>query len=299
MNKIIKTKTTEKVEYFYSKNPFPSYQVNENKLDILIKGDRNILSKQFKIFAGSNKKILEAGCGTAQLSCYLAISSGNILYSLDATKKSLEVAQKFFDKEKIKNIKCIEGDLLNENILPYNFFDIIWCSGVLHHTENPYLGFQNLTKFLKKDGYLVIGLYNRYTRLRTNIRRYIYSKIKGKKNKHRFLFLFDPILRKMKKNLFKNRYKIFAWIMDQYDHIVESQHTIDEVFEWFNNNGIEATSYFPNNFYYTETDFEKFFNKRKLEETSFIERILLQIYHIFGSIGSEGGIFLVIGRKKN
>ena len=87
--------------------------------------------------------------------------------------------------------------------------------------------------------------------------------------------------------------------MDQYDHIVESQHTIDEVFEWFRNNGIEATSYFPNNFNYSETDFEKFFNDRKLNETSFIERILVQIYHIFGSIGSEGGIFFVIGRKKN
>ena len=298
MNKNIKTKTTAKVEKFYSKNPFPSYQVNENKFDILIKGDKNILSKKFKIFAGSNKKILEAGCGTAQLSCYLAIGSSNILYSLDATKKSLEVAKKFFDKEKIKNIKTIEGDLLNENILPYNYFDIIWCSGVLHHTNNPYLGFQNLTKFLKKDGYLIIGLYNRYTRFRTIIRRYIYSKIKGKKNKYRFLFIFDPILRKMKKNLFKNRHKIFAWIMDQYDHIVESQHSIDEVLVWFKNNGIETTSYFPNNFDYSDSDIEKFFNSSRLKETSFIERVLVQIYHIFGSLGSEGGIFFVIGRKK-
>ena len=75
--------------------------------------------------------------------------------------------------------------------------------------------------------------------------------------------------------------------MDQYDHIVDSQHTIDEVFEWFNNNGIQATSYFPNNFNYSETDFEKFFNDRKLNETSFIERILVQDNETFDYMQSR------------
>ncbi len=220
------------------------------------------------------------------------------MYSLDATKKSLEVAQKFFDKENIKNIKIIEGDVLNKNILPQNYFDIIWCSGVLHHTEDPYLGFQNLTNFLKKDGYIIIGLYNKYTRIRTNLRRFIYSKIKNKKIKRHFLFTFDPILRSMKKKLFKNRHKIAAWIMDQYHHPVESQHSIDEVFKWFKKNQVEILNYYPNNFYHSNDDFEKLFNSDKLEKSSIIERIFLQLFSIFGPLGSEGGIFFVTGRKK-
>ena len=58
--------------------------------------------------------------------------------------------------------------------------------------------------FLKKDGVIIIGLYNKYYRIRTNIRRFLYSKIRNKKIKNLFIFSFDPILRQLKKNLYKN-----------------------------------------------------------------------------------------------
>ena len=50
----------------------------------------------------------------------------------------------------------------------------------LHHTKDPYGAFKILVKSLKPNGYILIGLYNKYGRLRTLIRRYIF-KFFGKK----------------------------------------------------------------------------------------------------------------------
>ena len=43
-------------------------------------------------------------------------------------------------------------------------FDIIICSGVLHHMKDPELGLNALISCLKEDGYLNIGLYSRTAR---------------------------------------------------------------------------------------------------------------------------------------
>ena len=40
-------------------------------------------------------------------------------------------------------------------------FDVVICSGVLHHTSDPLTGFQSISKLVKKGGYIIIGLYNK------------------------------------------------------------------------------------------------------------------------------------------
>ena len=90
-----------------------------------------------------------------------------------------------------------------------------------------------LIKSLKKEGYVLVGLYNRLGRLRTIIRRYIF-KIFGRK----ILEKIDPTLR----NLKLDENEKIAWIRDQYIHPIESLHTIDEVLTWFKKNDIENTS---------------------------------------------------------
>ena len=60
----------------------------------------------------------------------------------------------------------INSDLKND-IFFDNYFDFIFCNGVLHHTKDPYNNFVRLISLLKKDQIFVIGLYNRYGRIRT------------------------------------------------------------------------------------------------------------------------------------
>ena len=88
--------------------------------------------------------------------------------------------------------------------------------------------------------------------------------------------------------------EINAWIKDQYDHPLESLHTIDEVLKWFKNNNIEFISSIPSSDY--DYDYKNIFEKKS--SGSFFSRIINQFFMIFNSLGSDGGLFVLIGKKK-
>ena len=279
----IKDSKTNKVTNFYKETPFPNYKENDNKQTILEKGNKNFLANQFKKFIGHKKNVLEVGCGTGQLSIYFSIGANNNIVGLDPTIESLKLAKDFSDKNNITNIKFVNADIFDD-VLSDNYFDLIWCNGVLHHTKDPYSAFEILVKSLKKEGYVLIGLYNKIGRVRTIFRRYIY-KFFGRK----ILDKIDPTLRNLK---FDENEKN-AWIRDQYNHPIESMHTIDEVLNWFNKNNITFISSIPS------TDFDYDYNDifKKKSPGTFFSRILNQISMIFNSLGSDGGLFVLIGKK--
>jgi len=274
---------TRKVTSFYKESPFPNYKSSDNKLTILQKGDKNQLTSKFKKFIGFDKDVLEVGCGTGQLANYFSIGTNNRVVGLDPTIKSIQIAANFSIQNNIDNINYVNADIFDD-VLTDEFFDFIWCNGVLHHTKDPYGAFKILIRSLKKEGYVLIGLYNKIGRLRTLIRKYLY-KILGKN----FLMLIDPTLR----NLKNSPEEINAWIRDQYMHPIESLHTLDGVLEWFKENKIDYISSIPScDFDY---DYEELFIKKS--RGSFYSRIINQIFMIFNKLGSDGGLFIVVGKK--
>jgi SAM-dependent methyltransferase len=280
----IKEKKTQEVTDFYTEKPFPNYKDNDNKQTILNKGNKNFLASQFKKFMGYKKNVLEVGCGTGQLSNYFAIGTNNNIVGLDPTTVSLKLAKEFADKNKIPNIQFVNADIFDD-VLNDEVFDFIWTNGVLHHTKDPYAAFKILIKSLKKEGYVLVGLYNKLGRFRTIFRRYIF-KIFGRK----IIEKIDPTLRNLK---FSEDEKI-AWIRDQYMHPLESLHTIDEVINWFKNHDIEFISSIPSSDF--DYDYENIFEKKSFG--TFFSRILNQFLMIFNSFGSDGGLFVMIGKKK-
>lgn len=278
-------KTVKKVTEFYNFKPFPHYKKDDNKNTILEKGNKNLLTKEFKKEVGFNKNILEVGCGTGQLSSYLSIGTNNNVVAMDATLQSLNLAEEFAKKNNLQNINFLNADIFDD-VLVDNFFDFIWCNGVLHHTKNPYEAFKIILKSLKKDGYILIGLYNKIGRVRTKFRKLLF-RIFGKK----ILLIVDPTLRNLKKDSDEQ----IAWIRDQYQHPVESLHTLDEVIKWFNKNDIEFISSIPSSDY-NEVDYKNLFKKTSIG--NFFSRCFSQIEMIFSKLGRDGGLFIVIGRKK-
>ena len=275
---------TKKVVNFYKESPFPNYKSNDNKATILEKGNNNFLSSEFKKFIGYKKNILEVGCGTGQLSIYFAIGTNNNVIGLDPTIESLNLASKFADKNNISNIQFVNADIFDD-ILKDDIFDFIWCNGVLHHTKNPKGAFEIMIKSLKKEGYVLVGLYNKIGRIRTIIRKYMY-KIFG----INFLKLFDPTL----KNLKNDNQEKESWIRDQYFHPIESLHTMDEVLKWFDHNNIEFINSIP------ACDFDDEYSNNIFEKKSrgtYYSRIVNQIAMIFNKLGSDGGLFVLIGKK--
>ena len=69
----------KKVKSFYKEDPFPNYEINDNKASVLDRGNKNLYTANLKKFIGHNKKILEVGAGTSQLSNYLAIGNNNFI----------------------------------------------------------------------------------------------------------------------------------------------------------------------------------------------------------------------------
>ncbi len=274
---------TKKVTDFYKITPFPNYKTNDDRRTILEKGNRNPLAQQFKKHIGNNKTVLEVGCGTGQLSIYFALESNNKIISLDPTLTSLNLAKDFAKKNNISNISFLNVDIFDD-VLSDECFDFIWCNGVLHHTKDPYLAFKTFIKSLKKNGYVLIGLYNKFGRARTIIRKYL-SKIFGLK----ILKFLDPTLKKLKLDEDEKN----AWIRDQYLHPIESLHTIDEVLKWFSANNIEFISSIPSGDF--DYDYNNIFEKKSVG--TYYSRIFNQISMLFNQLGSDGGLFILIGKK--
>ena len=282
----IDDQTVKKVTNFYNEAPFPNYEKNDDKSSINYKGDKNFLTREFKEFTGFDKNILEVGCGTGQLSLYLAIGNNNRVYALDPTTASINLGKNFSKDNKINNIKFINADIFDD-VFNDEIFDFIWANGVLHHTKSAKQAFNIVAKYLKKNGYILVGLYNRYGRLRTLIRRFLY-KIFGKN----IVMVLDPILRNLKKG---NTNQIKSWIRDQYEHPVESLHTLDEVLIWFKNNNIDFINSIP------ACNLEKNYEKSIFDKSNpgtFLSRLISQFSMLFNSLGADGGLFVVIGKKK-
>ena len=283
----INDKTVNKIIDFYEESPFPNYEEKDDKSSISHKGDKNYLASEFKKFIGFNKSVLEVGCGTGQLSLYFAIGNNNKIFALDPTLASINLGKKFTEENKINNVKFINADIFDD-VFNNEVFDFIWTNGVLHHTKNPKSAFEIISKYLKKDGYILVGLYNRYGRIRTLIRRFLY-KIFGKS----IVMVLDPTLRNIKK---ENKEQIKSWIRDQYEHPVENLHTLDEVLHWFKKNNIKFINSIPKctlDDQYTNSLFTKSSNG------SVISRFFSQISMLFNNLGSDGGLFVVIGKKKD
>ena len=205
-----KRDTAKLVEEFYTDNPFPNYDNLETIFDLRKKVERNEFTTNLKRLIGLGKRVIEVGSGTSQLSIALASGTNNQVVAFDPTLESLRLGSEFSRKSGVSNCIFVNGDLFS-NPFMHEYFDIVWCSGVLHHTENPKKGFEVITTWLKSEGYIVIGLYNLYGRIRTVFRQKLFRLLGGGKFGSLIVSLLDPILRQ---NISEEKKK--AWFQDQY-----------------------------------------------------------------------------------
>lgn len=216
-----------KVNLFYSKTPFPEYERNEDIGTLLSKSRDRVFADLLNRSIPFHSKVLEVGCGTGQLGNFLAISGREIL-SVDMCLNSLRLAENFRSEQKISSIKFMQGDLF-DLALRKKYFDVVICTGVLHHTSDPKKGFENFLKYLRPNGIIIVGLYNKIMRLPLILKKPLFKIFKEK------AAFLDPYLKRYKISGKKKT----AWINDQYLHPHESTHTIDEVLMWFQTHNVQ------------------------------------------------------------
>ena len=103
--------------------------------------------------------------------------------------------------------------------------------------------------------------------------------------------ILDPSIRNIKKG---NKNQIIAWIRDQYEHPVERLHTFDEVLDWFEENNIEFINSIPSCSFDQNQNYNLF---EKSSKGSFLYRLFSQVSMIFNNLGSDGGLFVMVGKK--
>ena len=271
------------VKNFYTKYPFPNYNDFDNIELFLRKAKNHHFSKLISEQIGENKKILEVGCGTGQLSNFLAATTfSKQVYGTDLSINSLKLANDFKKKNKLNNVKFLQMNLFKP-CFKKNSMDLVISNGVIHHTYNPEKGFATVSDLVKPGGYLIISLYNYLGRLITLINKFFY-KILGNKG-----LIFDKYL---KSNISKQ--KKISWIQDQYNHPVESLHSMGEVLEWFKKNEISFVSSIPK-IIGKFTINEKIFDQNN--KGDFIDRFNTEFEMIFNYQFKEGGLFTMIGKK--
>lgn len=109
--------------------------------------------------------ILVAGCGTGNKAIEYALSYGNHaqVLAVDLSRASLAYAARMARKYRANNIEFLQIDLLDLPKLNRQF-DIVECTGVLHHMQDPAEGGRALAECVRDGGIMHISLYSELSR---------------------------------------------------------------------------------------------------------------------------------------
>lgn len=221
------------VRSFYEDCSFPDYEATDTPESLAARARAGGYAAMIEASLPLGARVLDAGCGTGQLALFLAMSPRRVV-GLDFTHGSLAKAEAFRSRFRIRNALFVQGDLFRPP-LAESSFDFVFCNGVLHHTADPFGGFQGLARLLKPGGYVVLGLYHRLGRIAHRVRRLVLRATRGRGRS------LDSYL--SRGGLGDNRRR--AWYRDQYFHPHESYHTAGEVLGWFEACGLDYVNSVP------------------------------------------------------
>jgi len=243
---------SQKVKSQYEENPYPRWRYGNHsesqKLSInqAINNDINPSSINHNI-GNIQLEVLVAGCGTGNQILEAHRFKNAQITAIDLSLSSLSYAQRKINELGIDNVELIQMDILEISLLKKKF-DLILCSGVLHHMNNPSKGLRALLSSLKDNGFLKLGLYSELARQDiVNARNYISNK-KLQTN-------VDNI-RNFRQNIISgelSELKSFKQIGDFYSlsefrdlcfHSKEHRFTINQLKENLNSNELEFLGFF-------------------------------------------------------
>ena len=102
--------------------------------------------------------ILIAGCGTWQAAKYALCRPEARVVGIDVSPTSLDHTRRLVEKYRLANLETHQLPVEAVDTL-HRQFDLIVCTGVLHHLADPDAGLRALRSALKTDGALYLMLY--------------------------------------------------------------------------------------------------------------------------------------------
>ncbi len=157
------------VKQQYEENPYPRWvQVSTLPpapfIDFMVYSLPFLDRSGFKNLNAEAPSVLIAGCGTGKQIAYIVNTH---LYSeitaVDISTSSLAYAKRQCDKKGFQNVTFGIADILKLDDLDKTF-DLIACTGVLHHMNDPLEGLKSLERRLKPGGFMQLALYSEIAR---------------------------------------------------------------------------------------------------------------------------------------
>jgi SAM-dependent methyltransferase len=274
---------TDDMKSFYEKNPFPNYDEFDNVGSLIEKARRGLFAKMLDDQIPFGTRVLECGCGTGQLANFLSVANRTVI-GTDMCLNSLQLAQDFKAKNDLKRVQFFQMNLFRPCFKPGSF-DLVISNGVLHHTSDPLQAFKSISRLVRPNGYILVGLYHRYGRLVTDFRRFLFN-VTNDRLKFLDRHAVDEGISQAKRR---------AWFMDQYKNPHESKHTVPEVLRWLDETGFTFVHCIPNTVPFTNLDeSEKLFQQQRLG--NWLERLIVNIEMTIAG-HREGGFFIIIARN--
>ena len=152
----------------YEDNPYPRWikpraPIKPLSISDLV-GHLNLQLWDSTIMQRTQPSVLIAGCGTGQQAIESSLRLENpTMVAVDLSLSSLAYATRKTRELALSDITYLQCDILELGSLGKEF-DIIECTGVLHHMEDPMAGWKTLTSLLKPGGLMKIGLYSKKAR---------------------------------------------------------------------------------------------------------------------------------------
>ena len=157
-----------KVQEQYEQNPYPRWTnlglpPVPQTISAFTK-DKDLRISNLSINEVDIPQILIAGCGTGEHSITTASTFKNCdVLAIDLSLSSVAYAKRKTEELNISNIDYMQADILDLGVLNRKF-DIIESVGVLHHMNNPMVGWKVLADCLNTGGLMRIGLYSELAR---------------------------------------------------------------------------------------------------------------------------------------
>lgn len=198
----------------------------------------------------NSRSILIAGCGTGlHALSTTAIHPQAHVTAIDLSRSSLAYAQrKARECGLADRVDFIHADILNMIEWP-STFDIVESSGVLHHMQDPFKGWQVLNKLLKPGGYFKVGLYSEVARQQiVEARTYVKdngfpSTTEGIRACRESIFKL-PSNHPMRKYLLaSNDFYATSLIRDLIFHVQEHHMTLPQIKDMMDKLGLVCTSF--------------------------------------------------------
>jgi SAM-dependent methyltransferase len=268
------------VREFYERAPFPGYPPRDTLQRLRARAERSSFAQLLDQSIPCDARIVDVGCGTGQMSLFLA-RADRVVIGADVTRASLQLGTAAAERFGLDRVRFVETDLQRPG-LAAGAFDVVFSSGVLHHTADPRRSFSCLARLARPGGAIVLGVYNAFARIPLRLRRMI-----ARLSRFRVI-PFDPVLRDRQQDAARRE----AWLRDQYRHPEEHRHTLAEVQGWFSENEVTYLRAYPS----AVLDDEPTDLFASAVDNWRVEAWLAQLAWM-ATLGREGGLFFTIGRR--